>query len=77
MSKYQIACKPGHRASEHLFVVKSVLSYYKEKKKGMIASGYDFKNSLILRKFQVVWILYIKEGIEASHTYFYLKQIKL
>ena len=29
MSKYQIACKPGHRPSEHLFVLKSVFAQYK------------------------------------------------
>ena len=41
MSKYQIACKPGHRPSEHLFVLKSVFAQYKKNKKGLILSGYD------------------------------------
>ena len=41
MSKYQIACKPGHRPSEHLYVLKSVFSYYKSKNKGLLLTGYD------------------------------------
>ena len=32
MSKYQIACRKGHRASEHLFVLKSVFQQFKENK---------------------------------------------
>ena len=28
MSKFQIACKPGHCPSEHIFVVKSVIAYF-------------------------------------------------
>ena len=28
MSKYQIGTKPGHRAQEHLFVIKSVIGLY-------------------------------------------------
>ena len=28
LTKYQIACRPGHGASEHLFVLKSVLAKY-------------------------------------------------
>ena len=43
MSKYQIACRPGHRPSEHLFVVKSVINHYKSKKKGLIATSFDLK----------------------------------
>ena len=41
MSKYQIACKPGHRPSEHLFVIKSVFAQYQINKKGLILTGYD------------------------------------
>ena len=36
MPKNQIACVPGHRPSEHLFVVKSMIAYYHDKKKPMI-----------------------------------------
>ena len=36
MSKYQIACKPGHRPSEHLFVLKSVFELYQKSNKGLI-----------------------------------------
>ena len=32
MSKYQVACRPGHRASEILYVIKSVLAAEKTKK---------------------------------------------
>ena len=41
MTKFQIAGKPGHRASEHLYVIKSVIAYYKEKKKGLLISTFD------------------------------------
>ena len=43
MSQYQIACKPGHRPSKHLYVIKSVMAYYKYEKKGLIITGYDIK----------------------------------
>ena len=43
MSKYQIACVPKHRSSEHLFVIKSVIELYQKDGKGMILSGYDVK----------------------------------
>ena len=33
MSKYQIACKPGHRPSEHLYALKSVFAEYQKNKK--------------------------------------------
>ena len=34
LSKFQIACKPGHRSSEHLYVIKSVFEQYPLKNKG-------------------------------------------
>ena len=43
MSKFQIASKPGHRPSEHLFVIKSVLSYYESKGKCVIFSSFDLQ----------------------------------
>ena len=43
MSKFQIACKPGHQASEHLFVIKSVFAYYQTKNKALIMSSFDVK----------------------------------
>ena len=43
MPKFQIACRPGHRPSEHLFVVRSVISYYKEKNKGLLITSFDLK----------------------------------
>ena len=30
MSKYQIGTKPGHRAQEHFFVLKSVIGMYEQ-----------------------------------------------
>ena len=33
LSKFQIACRPGHRPSEHLFVFKSVFANYQKVKK--------------------------------------------
>ena len=44
MSKYQIATKPGHRASEHLFTVKSVIGMMQMKKKAVIVSMWDLKS---------------------------------
>ena len=43
MSKYQIACRPGHRSSEHLYVIKSVFEKYKMENKGLIVTSYDLK----------------------------------
>ena len=43
MTKYQLACKPGHRPSEHLYVLKSVFAHYSRKKKSMILTGYDIQ----------------------------------
>ena len=44
MSKFQIASKPGHRSSEHLFVLKSVFALYNSRKKGLIISSFDLKS---------------------------------
>ena len=41
MSKFQIETKPGHRAQEHLFVLKSVLSLYLTFDKAVILSMWD------------------------------------
>ena len=43
MSKYQIACKPGHRPSEHLFVIKSVISLYQQQGQGLLISSFDLR----------------------------------
>ena len=41
MSKYQIGAKPGHRAQEHLFIIKSVISLYVKYDKSIILSAWD------------------------------------
>ena len=41
MSKFKIACKPGHRQTEHLYTIKSVIAYYLSKRKGLIMSSFD------------------------------------
>ena len=41
MSMYQIACKPGYRPSEHLFTIKSLISYYKKEKMSFLSSNLD------------------------------------
>ena len=51
MSKFQIACKPGHRASEHLFVIKSVFAFYQSKNKGLIMSSFDVKKMFDMENF--------------------------
>ena len=43
LSKFQIACKPGHRPSEHLYVFKSVFAKYQQDKKGLLIKSYDLK----------------------------------
>ena len=43
MTKYQIACRPCQRPSEHIFVLKSVFNQYKNKKKGLILSSFDIQ----------------------------------
>ena len=41
MSKYQIGTKPGHRAQEHLFVIKSVMGLYELLGKALIMQFWD------------------------------------
>ena len=41
MSKFQIGTKPGHRAQEHLFVLKSVIALYLHYDKAIILSTWD------------------------------------
>ena len=48
MSKFQIAGKPGHRASEHLFVLKSVFAHYQSQNKGLILVSFDLKRFFLL-----------------------------
>ena len=43
MPKFQIACRPGHRASEHLFTIKSAIAFFASKKKVLIASSFDLE----------------------------------
>lgn len=43
MSKYQIATKPGHRAAEHLYTIKSILGSFQQQDKAMILSMWDLK----------------------------------
>ena len=41
MSKFQIATKLGHRATEHIFVILSLMALYEMKGKALIISMYD------------------------------------
>ena len=41
MSRYQIGTKPGHRASEHLFVIKSVIGLYEQMGKNLMLQPWD------------------------------------
>ena len=41
MSKFQIATKPGHRATEHLYVILSIIESSEQKKKAQIITMYD------------------------------------
>ena len=41
LTKYQIATKPGHRAGEHLFVLKSVIALYMMTGRAIILSMWD------------------------------------
>ena len=41
MSKFQIAAKPGHRASEHLFFIKSVMALIQSDKRAAIITLWD------------------------------------
>ena len=43
MSMFQIAGKPGHRASEHLYVLKSVFAYYQSQNKGLLVTSFDLR----------------------------------
>ena len=41
MTKFQIGTKPGHRAQEHLYVLKSVIALYLQYNKAIILSMWD------------------------------------
>ena len=41
MSPYQIGTKPGHRAQEHLFVVKSVIGFFEHNKQAVALQVWD------------------------------------
>ena len=41
MTKFQIGTKPGHRAQEHLFVLKSVIALYLHYNRAVIISMWD------------------------------------
>ena len=41
MSEYQIGTKPGHRAQEHLFLLKSVIGLYEHLDKALILQLWD------------------------------------
>ena len=41
LTKFQIATKPGHRAQEHLFVLKSVIAIYMMSGRAIILSMWD------------------------------------
>ena len=43
MPRFQIACRPGHRPSEHLFVIRSIIQHYIGRKKSFLIIGYDLK----------------------------------
>ena len=43
MSKFQIATKPGHRSTEHLYVVMSVIGLCEKKDTAIIITMYDLK----------------------------------
>ena len=43
MSKFQIATKPGHRASEHVYTIMSIISLHERTGKAIIISLYDLK----------------------------------
>ena len=50
MTKFQIGTKPGHRAQEHLFVLKSVISLYMELGKPIILSMWDVSKLFVLHE---------------------------
>ena len=64
MTKFQIACKPGHRPSEHLFVIKSVINHYYKNGQGILINSFD------LRKF------YDSEHIYDCMNELYSSQLK-
>ena len=41
MSRYQIATRPGHRAAEHIYTIKSTIAMFQTKKKALILSMWD------------------------------------
>ena len=44
MSKFQIGTKPGHRAQEHLFVLKCIIALYLHYNLAILLSMWDVRN---------------------------------
>ena len=44
MTKFQIATKPGHRATEHIFVLFSIMSMYEREGKSILIMMFDLKS---------------------------------
>ena len=53
MSKYQIGARPGHRAQEHLFSLKCVISFYNYYNQAVILSTWDVQKFLIVRTWSI------------------------
>ena len=49
MSKFQLGTKPGHRAQEHLFVMRSIIELYEMNGKALILQLYDIIKKKLLR----------------------------
>ena len=43
MTKYQIAAKPGHMATEHIFVIMSLMAFFERSNKAFIITMFDLR----------------------------------
>ena len=86
MSKFQISTRPGHRAQEHLFVVKRVISLYFNYDEAVLLTFWDVSkyfdsehlldvmNELHRNKIQgkLYRLLYLMNSDDKRRTCFYL-----
>ena len=73
MSKFQIGAKPGHRAQEHLFTIKSVISFFTNYDKAVILSTWDISKFFDRENCATASMKYITAEFGENFTDFCIK----
>ena len=73
MSKFQIGAKPGHCAQEHLFTIKSVISFFTNYDKAVILSTWDISKFFDRENCATASMKYITAEFGENFTDFCIK----